>query len=563
MTPTVRTRFAPSPTGYLHIGGARTALFNYLLARRSGGKFALRIEDTDQTRNIAGAEQKLLDDLRWLGLHWDEGPEVGGPAGEYHQSRRLANYQRAARELLDSGKAYYATETREELDAMRRAAQKQQGGYLYRRPTHFPSESEAQQARDDGRPVVVRLKMPPTDAVVSDQILGEVRIAATELYDFVLLKADGWPTYHFAVVVDDQAMGVTHVLRGQEHLMNTPNHIALQEALGYRTPAYAHLPIIMNMDGSKMSKREKDRAVRAAAQARLAAGTIDKPRLSSLAGAEPDALDTWLAGDTQLDGDALRRVARDLLVSLPEIEIHDFRLSGYLPETLLNFIALLGWSPGDGREQMSLTDMTAAFSVERIGKTNARFDRAKLLNFNTQAIAAAPKDRLLAALRDYLSVSERSPLAGVPDDTLARLLQINDGLRLFRQLEEKCAALFTPDDTLAYDDDAVQKTLIKGERAGLNVLAELLPVLQNVSEWRTAALEAAIKGFGDARGLGLGKVAQPIRVAICGNTVSPPIFDTLELLGRDRALRRIQSALQRFGAASSASPHSTTQGSPS
>ncbi|MCG3125304.1 MAG: Glutamate--tRNA ligase [Phycisphaerae bacterium] len=563
MTATVRTRFAPSPTGYLHIGGARTALFNYLLARRSGGKFALRIEDTDQTRNIAGAEQKLLDDLRWLGLHWDEGPGVGGPAGEYHQSRRLASYQRVARELLDSGKAYYATETREELEAMRRAAQKEQGGFLYRRPTHFPSESEAQKARDEGRPVVVRLKMPPRDVVVSDQILGEVRIAASELYDFVLLKADGWPTYHFAVVVDDEAMGVTHVLRGQEHLMNTPNHIALQEALGYRTPVYAHLPIIMNMDGSKMSKREKDRAVRAAAAARLAAGGGERAALAAAASADPGSFEAWLTGDAQLDGDALRRLARELHVQLPEIEIHDFRLSGYLPETLLNFIALLGWSPGDGRERMSLEEMTAAFSVERIGKTNARFDRAKLLNFNTQAIAAAPKERLLAALRDYLGVSERSPLAGVPDDTLRRLLEINDGLRLFRQLEEKCAALFAPDEALSYDDDAVQKTLIKGERAGLHVLAELQPVLAAVGDWRAAALETAIKGFGESRGLGLGKVAQPIRVAVCGNTVSPPIFDTLELIGRERVLRRIGETLRRLAADAPRAAPPASQGSSS
>ena len=231
MNDTVRTRFAPSPTGYLHIGGARTALFNYLLAKRLGGKFVLRIEDTDQTRNIEAADAKLLEDLRWLGLQWDEGPEVGGPYGPYYQSQRRQQYAEHTRRLLDAGQAYCAMETREELETMRKAAQAAGvKGFRYRRPTRFPSDAEAQAARDAGRPVVVRFKMPERDFVVPDQILGDVMIRAAELSDFVIIKSDGWPTYNFAVVVDDAAMYITHVLRGQEHLMNTPGQIALYEA---------------------------------------------------------------------------------------------------------------------------------------------------------------------------------------------------------------------------------------------------------------------------------------------------------------------------------------------
>lgn len=303
MSQTVRTRFAPSPTGYLHIGGARTALFNYLLAKRLGGKFVLRIEDTDQTRNIEAADQKLLEDLRWLGLHWDEGPEVGGPHGPYYQSQRRHLYDEHARRLLDAGQAYYAMETREELDAMRKAAQQRgEKGFRYPRPARFPSESEAQAARDAGREVVVRFKMPERDFVVPDQILGDVAIGAAELSDFVIVKSDGWPTYNYAVVVDDASMQITHVLRGQEHLMNTPGQIALYEAFGYTPPAFAHLPIIFNMSGTKMSKREKDKVVRDAAKT----AQLDDARLMTLAGVDDAALvQAWRQGETQLPGEAL------------------------------------------------------------------------------------------------------------------------------------------------------------------------------------------------------------------------------------------------------------------
>jgi len=547
MAEIVRTRFAPSPTGYLHVGGARTALFNYLLAKHLGGRFVLRIEDTDQTRNIAGAEQKLLDDLRWLGLNWDEGPEVGGEHGPYYQSQRLERYQDQARKLLDSGQAYYAMETAEELEAMRAEAQRtQQRGFRYPRPNHFPSESEAQQARDEGRPVVVRLKMPQRDFVVRDQILGDVEIAATELSDFVIVKADGWPTYHFAVVIDDEAMQITHVLRGQEHLMNTPNHMALQEALGYRVPVYAHLPIILNMDGSKMSKREKDKAVRAAVGPALADAAITEARAIELSGcATAEAFADWRKKKTQLDGAGLAALARELDVALPEIDIHDFRVSGYLPQVLVNFIALLGWSPGDDREKFTLAELCEAFSLERIGKTSAKFDREKLLSFNTMALAAAEIDSSLAGFRDYLGVNDRSPLRELDEPTLRRLIEINAGMRTFHDIDRKSDAIFVPDEQLGYDDAAIRKVLLKGQGAGIATLKEMRGELEQLADWNAAALEELIRGFAERRSLSLGKVAQPIRVAVTGSTISPPIFDTLALLGRNRSLARIDRLLTR------------------
>jgi glutamyl-tRNA synthetase len=542
MTDIVRARFAPSPTGYLHIGGARTALFNYLLARRLGGKFVLRIEDTDQTRNIEAADAKLMEDLRWLGLQWDEGPEVGGPFGPYYQSQRRQLYQEHARRLLEQGQAYYAMETREELEAMRQAAQQRgEKGFRYPRPERFPSEAEARRARDDGRPAVVRFKMPGRNLVVPDQILGDVTIAASELSDFVIMKADGWPTYHFAVVVDDAAMKITHVLRGQEHLMNTPNHMALFEAFGYPIPRFAHLPIIFNMSGKKMSKREKDEVVRDAA----AAAKLDDARILGITGLDNvELVHAWRAEQTQLPGEALQRLARALHVQVPEIEIHDFRKSGYLPEVLVNFIALLGWNPGTEQEKFTLEELCRAFSLERIGKTNARFDRDKLLAFNTAALDAASMPRKLAAFRDWLSVNEPGPLTGLDDPMLTRLIELCRGLRTFPDVELKCGRLFLPDEALQYDRAAVKQSLLKGDGQGVKVLTEIKGRLAGLTEWTAPRLDELIRGYAKERGLGLGKVAQPLRVAVTGTMVSPQIGDTLALLGRERTLARITRALE-------------------
>jgi glutamyl-tRNA synthetase len=330
------------------------------------------------------------------------------------------------------------------------------------------------------------------------------------------------------------------VLRGQEHLMNTPGQIALYEAFGYTPPAFAHLPIIFNMSGTKMSKREKDKVVRDAAKA----GQLDDGKIMKLAGVDKaDLVEAWRRGDTQLPGDALQRLAHALGVHPPEIDIHDFRKSGYLPEVLVNFIALLGWSTGDERERLSLDELCALFSLERVGKTNARFDRDKLLAFNTAALEAATMERKLTALHDYLAVNEPGPLAGLDDATLTRLIEVCKGFRTFPDIEHKCGPLFSPDDAVRYVPAAVKQWLLKGEQAGVKVLRALHERLAALDDWSPAQLDGLIRSYAEEHGVGLAKVAQPLRVAVTGTTISPQISDTLALLGRERTLARIVRAL--------------------
>ncbi len=493
MTDSVRVRFAPSPTGYLHIGGARTVLFNWLYARKNNGTFILRIEDTDQLRNIEDSVGKILSDLRWLGLNWDEGPEAGGPVGPYFQAQRLDIYNEHLQRLLESGQAYYAMESPEELDKMRADAKAKGAGFRYPRPNPLPTIEQGLAARKSGRPVVVRLKMPNTSITVVDRILGEVTVGADQLEDFVIQKSDGFPTYHFACVVDDALMKISDVLRAQEHLMNTPKHIAIQWALGVPTPRYAHLPLIFNVDGTKMSKRDKEKAI--------AKG--EKP---------------------------------------PEIDVHDFRLSGYLPEAILNYIALLGWSPGDDREKFEIPELIQAFEVERIGKTNARFDRAKLAAFNTEWATRVSKARLLEAFKDYIAVNG-SPMKSADDAKLAKLLDICHGFRIFSDVENKVRFLFVNDGDIEFDPKSVQKVLANKDSAGFAMLEMLAPRLGALSSWRAEQIEAELKTIVEEKGVKLGDVAQPIRVAITGSTISPTIGESLELLGKPSTLARIERCL--------------------
>ena len=514
----VRVRFAPSPTGYLHIGGARTVLFNWLVARKAGGTFVLRIEDTDQTRHVEDSVRKIFDDLRWLGLDWDEGPEVGGDYGPYMQSQRLDLYNRYLQQLLDSGQAYYALETPEELAAMREAARRESGGFMYRRPDPVPTIEQGLAARAEGRPVVVRLKMPDEPITVVDEILGEVTLAADQLEDFVIQKSDGFPTYHFACVVDDELMHITDVLRGQEHLMNTPKHVALQRALGFATPRYGHMPVIFNLDGSKMSKRDKEKA--------LSKGEAP-----------------------------------------PEIDVHDFRVAGYLPEAVVNFISLLGWSPGDDREQFDLDELVSLFTLDRIGKKNARFDREKLLAFNADWAARLPAERILEAFKDYLTVNapqatphslpqdgvgeeQRHHVMAIPPamltadgSTLARVLEACRGFRTFPDVIKKAGFLFVDDEAIAYDRKAVKKVLAKNDGTGYAMLEYLLPKLEAITDWSAAPLEELIHAVVEEKQTKLGNVAQPLRVAVSGTTISPSIHDTLVLLGRERTIARVKRSI--------------------
>jgi glutamyl/glutaminyl-tRNA synthetase len=546
--PSVRDRFAPSPTGYLHVGGARTALFNWLYARRAGGSFVIRVEDTDVLRNIEGAEARQLEDLRWLGLDWDEGPDVGGERGPYRQSERREQYDAARDKLVASGHAYWAFDTPEELDALRRRAALAKRTFRYPRPDPLPTEADAERARAEGRPVVLRFKTPPEGVTVRDDVLGTVNFPADQVDDFVIVKSNGWPTYHLAVVVDDAAMGITHILRAQEHLVNTPRHVLLQHALGYPTPTYAHLPLVFNIDGSKMSKRDKHRVVREAARERLKQKRWSLEEMARIAGSDPETVRRWIEdkADAELDMDKLGRLANDADVEVPEIDVHDFRASGYLPEALANFIALIGWSPGDDRERMTLAEMTAAFSLHRINKTAGKFDREKLLAMNTEWAATLPAERLLEAFKDWTRVSG-SPLDALDDATSARMLEACRGFRTFRDVEHKAGVLFADDDAVVYDAKAVKKFLEKKEGHGWLVLERLLPELESLEPWSAESVEGLLGEFCEREGAKLGAVAQPIRVAVAGRAVSPGIGDTLVFLGREKTLRRVRRCLSTRG----------------
>jgi glutamyl-tRNA synthetase len=536
----VVTRFAPSPTGYLHIGGARTALFCWLLARHTGGTFILRIEDTDQKRNTPAATQQVIDDLRWLGIDWDEGPQVGGPNGPYFQSQRLDIYKEYTQKLLDAGLAYYCFDTPDELESMRQEAQEKKENFIYPRPRQFPDETDVKKARAEGRDVMVRFCMPDEEIIVEDIVRGQVKFAAGEFGDFVICKSDGYPTYHFACVVDDELMKVTHVIRGQEHLMNTPCHLALQKALGFRTPMYAHMAVTISEGGGKLSKRERPRALRKAIKANP---NIDLDKLSYIGNITLDALKDFLDGESTPDMSAIESMAKYYDVTLPEINVVDFFRSGYVPEAMVNFIALLGWSAGEKREIMTKDELIESFDLKRLTKTNSLFDRGKLLAFNTEHIKMLDADTLLGHFKKYLA-AVGSPMVIADDAKLKRILEINAGAKTLEMVEQKSRFLFLSNDEIEYDEAAVRKVLLKGD--GLAMLKIVREKLAAVDELSESAVEDMLRGLAEEKQVGLGKVAQPLRVAICGGTVSPPIFDSIQLLGKENALVRIDNTLKKF-----------------
>jgi len=535
------TRFAPSPTGYLHIGGARTALFNWLLAKKTGGKFILRIEDTDTKRNTPMAMQQVIDDLRWLGIEWDEGPEVGGANGPYLQSQRRDIYDKYIKKLIEEQKAYYCFETPEELQAMREQAEKQKQNLIYQRPDKFPTEADMEKARGAGRPVTVRFAVPQGEAtVVEDVVRGRVTFGAGEIGDFIIQKSDGFPTYNFAVVIDDELMGVTHVIRGQEHLMNTPGQQALQDALGFRRPAYAHMSVTVSESGGKLSKRERPKALRNAIKAKQ---ELDLDKVAQAGGLSCEELESFIKGKGVPDMASIDAMAEFLGVGLPEINVVDFFNSGYLPETMVNFTALLGWNPGDDREIMTVDELIDSFDIERLTKSNSLFDRQKLIAFNTEHIRMSSSEKLLQHFKKYLEAVE-SAVINADDELLGRLLKINAGARTLDDIEKKCRFIFFDNDQIEYNDKAVQKVLLKGE--GLSVLQIVRDELATMEQFTEAGIEDMLRRLAEEKGVGLGKVAQPLRVAICGNTISPPIFDSVEILGKENTLARIDITLKKF-----------------
>jgi glutamyl/glutaminyl-tRNA synthetase len=552
----VVTRFAPSPTGHLHVGGARTALFCWALAKRLGGRFLLRVEDTDRKRSSEAAAEGILRDLAWLGIGWDDGPELeAGPehgglmlggdsrgVGPYLQSQRAEIYHRVFDTMLSSGLAYPAFESEDELTAMRDAAVEAKETFRYRRG-HDYDHDRALERIAAGEPHVLRFNMPTDPVTVRDEVLGDIEFTEDHTDDFVIRKRDGMPTYHLAVVVDDELMGVTHVVRGQEHLQNTPRHVALQQALGYRVPVYAHLPLIFNPDGSKMSKRDKDKAARAACKG----AKLSEPPTDAISG---ERFAAWMKDKkSQLESGELLALADTLTLDLPEIEVEDFRRSGYLPAALCNYLALLGWNPGekteDGKnlERFDQAFLAEKFGLERVGKSPSKFDRDKLLAFNQDAVAAMDSAEFESAWRAWLSEFEPEALERLGERFGVLAQAVQPRAKTFRQALEPAAFAIVEDDAYAFDDNAVAKALHKGEPTGLAVLGDLRKMLEGLSEFSVASIESAIQSFCEQREMGMGKAAQPLRVAVTGNTVSPGLGETLASLGRDSVLARIDRCL--------------------
>lgn len=553
--PTV-TRFAPSPTGHLHIGGARTALFCYAFARRTGGRFMLRIEDTDLARSSEESTKGILRDLAWLGLVWDDGPTleidgatIGGDernVGPYEQSNRLDLYTEYLDKLVAEGKAYPAFETPAEIAAARDAAQKEKKQYRYDRAALKLSAEEIKAKIDAGEPHVIRFKVPDDeDLVVNDSVLGEVRFAAGETEDFVIRKADGYPTYHFAVVVDDELMGVTHVLRGQEHLNNTPKHVALQKALGFNTPVFAHMPLIFNDKGQKMSKRERDAVAKLACKdAKLDSSPI--PQI-----VEDAAFRGWLKDKkSQLDTEPLEALASALGVTLPEVSVDDFRKGGYLPEVITNFIALLGWTPpkaadGSDVEKFDLSYLCEQFDVVDIGKSNAQFDRTKLLAFNTDVITKLDADDFVARFKAWASEYAPDAIETIPSDKLDLLLRAIQGqCKTFVDAYDRTRFARVSANDLEYDEKGVKKFLLKNEGQGLALLAEFKDDLAKLADFSPEPVHDAMKAFAERKEVGLGAIAQPLRIAMTGTPVSPGIGETLAVVGKDEVMARIERCVR-------------------
>jgi glutamyl-tRNA synthetase len=443
--------------------------------------------------------------------------------------------------LLAEKKAYYCFDTPEELTAMRDKAAAEKKSLVYRPPVNWPTKADVEEAKTQGKPVTIRFAMPADEKIViNDIVRGQVSFESRELSDFIIQKSDGFPTYHFAVVVDDELMNVTHVCRGQEHLMNTPYHQALQRALEFRIPQYAHMSITVSDTGGKLSKRERPRALKQAIKAK---NDIDMVALAKAGAISLEDLTLFTKGKIVPDMPAIDAMATYLGIKLPEINVVDFLRSGYLPETMVNFLAFLGWNPGDEREIMDVDELIQSYDLSRLNKTNSLFDRKKLMSFNTEHIKLCDKDKLTAHFKRYLN-EINSPVAAADDKLLQKLVTINEGARTLEQIDQKSRFIFYPDDNMQYDLKAVKKVLLKG--TGMEMLEILKASFEALDDFTEQAVEIMLRDLCEKQSVGLGKVAQPLRIAICGNTVSPPIFDSAVILGKERVLKRIDIAIDKF-----------------
>ncbi|MEP7384718.1 MAG: glutamate--tRNA ligase [Gemmatimonadota bacterium] len=477
MPPPPRLRFAPSPTGFLHVGGARTALFNWLLARKTGGTFLLRIEDTDRARSSDDSTRAIFEGMSWLGLDWDE--EVT------FQGANLARHQRDAFALLDSGAAYRDFTTAEELDGMRKAAEAAGEQFRFDRRVAELSPADVQARLDRGDPFTIRFLVPEGVTGWEDMVHGRIEFPNKDLDDFIILRSDGTPIYNLAVVSDDIAMAITVVMRGDDHISNTPKQILLYEALGAPLPTFAHLPMINGADGKKLSKRHGATAV------------------------------------------------------------GDYSELGILPDAMCNFLALLGWSPGGDREVMTRQELIDFFSADGLLKKAAVFDVKKLEWMNGQHFIHMPIDALDAYLRPFLVRAGLTTAEAIEARTawwhhLLELLRLR--ARTVNELVEQCRPYFL--DDVAYDADAAAKQW--KDRAGSAELLRDVRARLADGAWEPAVMEESLRALGEARGIGAGKIFQPMRVALTGVAATPGIFDVLMAIGRDRSLARLDAAVSHL-----------------
>lgn len=477
----VRVRFAPSPTGYLHIGGLRTALYNYLFARHNNGKFILRIEDTDRNRFVEGAVENLISTLNWIGLNYDEGPDTEGEYGPYLQSHRLDIYKTYAKQLIENKKAYYCFCTPERLQGLREEQQRQKLPQAkYDKHCLNISVDEINQKLEGGVSHVIRLNVPAEQKVFFDDLVRKkVEFDTANIDDQVLIKSDGFPTYHLANVVDDHLMKITHVIRGEEWLSSTPKHILLYDFFGWEKPEFAHLPLLLNPDRSKLSKRQGD------------------------------------------------------------VAVEDYQTKGYLKEALINFVALLGWNAGDDKEIYSVDELVENFSLERINKSGAVFDLQKLNWLNAEHLRAKPNEELLNMLKDAVQKSEFKN-QNYSDDYLIQIIEaMKERVSFIPEFITNAPYFFSAPDT--YEDEIVKKRWNSDSSEILNKLADIYSVFENPTK---ADFENGLKSLAETSQLGVGKIIHPLRLAVSGMGNGPGVYDIVNIIGKEETIIRIKKAIE-------------------
>ena len=515
----VRTRFAPSPTGFLHIGGVRTALFNWLFSRHHQGKFILRIDDTDQHRNVDAALEPILEGFRWLGIDWDEGPEVGGDYGPYFQSQRQETYSQAVADLLQRGHAYRDYATAAELEEERQLAQADKRRFIYSRRWMAETADEVERFEAAGRSSVVRLKMPREGTCrFVDLIRGEVEFEWAREQDHVIQRADGSCLYHLASAVDDHYMEISHVIRAEEHLSNTPRHIFITESLGWESPRYAHLPFVAETGSkNKLSKRKLDKYLKDTEFARFYEHGLEIARAIGL----------------QVHPESFNPVIVDF-----------YERIGYLPDALVNYLLLLGWALDDKTERFTRQEMIELFTLERVNRSPASFDPLKLLAFEEVYMQALPVDVKRQMMLPYL---EQAGLVPTPlvDDIGAYVAAIveaaGDRIKVAGDILEY-SDFFVAADELVYDEKALEKRLIKPPEAE-ELLTSFRQDLAATESFTADSLEGLLRDFVATRGIKIGQLIHALRVAVTGKSVGFGMFEILEILGRERSLARIDRAL--------------------